>query len=142
MKDGVKISDYNAYRVQTFARTQKTAETYEEGDVFMFFDDGVEKEILIVATILSESMKLGETNRLLTFCTIRELGNEWDDDYFICSAMRFIKIDKKAKIPFPLDPETVNALVNVHFSEKTSIKETKKTSDMWKQNQRQVDNTN
>ena len=123
-----------AYRVQTFTRTQNHDETYEEGDIFKIIDNEVEKEILILAAIQFESSKKGEPNRLLTFCTSREISADWDNDYFICNAKRFSMLEKKPSNPFPLEADVVTNLVNAHFEDKTSIKETKKTREMWSQN--------
>jgi hypothetical protein len=127
------ISDY-AFRVQTFTRTKSTTETFEEGDVFTIFDGEIEKEILILAAIQFDSVKDGETNRLLTFCTVREINSKWDNDYFVCSAIRFMTVEKKDKIPFPLNQDVVHDLVKAHFNDKTSIRETTKTRAMWKRN--------
>jgi hypothetical protein len=124
--------------VQTFTRTVNHDQTYEEGNIFKIIDNEVEKEILIVAAIQFESAKKGEPNRLLAFCGSREIGADWDDDYFICNAMRFLMVEKKPSIPFPLNADIVTDLVNIHFTNKTSIKETKKTREMWSQNKRQV----
>jgi hypothetical protein len=123
--------------VQKLTRTTKLGETFEEGDIFKFFDQKIEKEVLIVAAIHIKSPK---EQRLLTICLTREIGEEWDNDFFVCNAKRFTMLEKKPKTPFPLDANVVNSLVSTQFIGKTCIKETNKTRTMWSQINSKVNN--
>jgi hypothetical protein len=119
----------NLFRVQRASRSTNSSQFLSDGDIFGVVDNGVQKEICILAIL----RLISKPNRMLALCTTRVVGDPWDNDYFMSNAVRFLddQVNRKPKTTdVPLTVDEVNNLLN-QYKNQTEFKETLRTSQMW-----------
>ena len=121
---------WSLYRCKKITRSTDHSKVIEQDDIFCVVDDDDQKEIVVLAILRVE----GATNRVLTLCTTRDVGAEWDDDYFVSNALRFFDdnvVKKTESTVLPLSASDVDTLVATRYGNQKDIKETSKTNRMW-----------
>ena len=121
---------WSLYRCKKITRSTDHSKVIEQDDIFCVVDDDDQKEIVVLAILRVE----GVTNRVLTLCTTRDVGAEWDEDYFVSNALRFFDdnvVKKTEPTVLPLSASDVDTLVATRYGNQKDIKETSKTNKMW-----------